>query len=184
MNDSLPPPPERPSDEADAHQLKQAKAEGSDYLQSVEYMIQEVAHTGDTQRVGDVVVGFAQEKAEGLYHLRDGQLEWLEPDDENCHIEVTVMDAVDHRFLPGLDIEAALLDADGSEVVSFECPFLWHPGLFHYGQNVTVPADGTYSLRVRVAAPTFPRHDKVNGKRYAEPVEVTFVDVEIETGQG
>ena len=139
---------------------------------------------GDTQRAGDVIVGFAQEKAEGLYHLRDGQLEWVEPDDENCHIEVTVLDAVDHRFLPGLDIEATLIDEGGDEVASFDCPFLWHPGLFHYGRNVAVPGDGTYSLRVRVAAPTFPRHDKVNGKRYAEPVEVTFENVEIKTGQG
>jgi hypothetical protein len=161
-----------------------AKQEGQVYFESLQYMANEVAHTGNTQRAGDYIVGFAQEKAEGLYHLRNGELEWIEPDEENCHIEVAVLDATDHRFIPGLDIEATLLDADGEEVTTFDCPFLWHPGLYHYGRNVKVPGDGTYTLRIRIAAPTFPRHDKVNGKRYAEPVEVEFAGVQTKTGQG
>ena len=182
MSDT-PRPPSRPSDEADQKQLQMAKQEGEAYSKSLHYMANEVAHTGDTQRAGDYIIGFAQEEAEGLYHLRDGELEWVEPDAENCHIEVAVLDATDHRFIPHLDIEATLLDAAGDEVTTFDCPFLWHPGLYHYGRNVTVPGDGTYTLRIRIAAPTFHRHDKTNGKRYAEPVEVEFSDISIKVGQ-
>ena len=46
-----------------------------------------------------------------------------------------------------------------------------------------MPGDGVYSLRVRVEAPDFPRHDKINGKLYAEPANVTFDSVTIKTGQ-
>lgn len=62
-------------------------------------------------------------------------------------------------------------------------PFLWHPWLFHYGRNWQVPGDGEYTLRVRIEPPTFHRHDKRNGLRYAEPVEVEFRGVQLETGQ-
>jgi hypothetical protein len=62
-------------------------------------------------------------------------------------------------------------------------PFIWHPGLYHYGINLTLPGDGIYTVRVDVAVPTFHRHDKVNGKRYAKPVSVTFRNFAIKTGK-
>jgi hypothetical protein len=46
-----------------------------------------------------------------------------------------------------------------------------------------VPGDGSYALRVRIEPADFMRHDKINGKRLAEPVEVEFRDVTIQTGQ-
>ena len=46
-----------------------------------------------------------------------------------------------------------------------------------------VPGDGTYRLRVRFPAPRFHRHDKTNGKRFLEGADVTFEDVELETGR-
>lgn len=173
----------KPSDEVDEHQLKLAKKAGAAYYEALQYMANDVAHTGGMQEAGDYIVAFAQEEAEGMYHLKNGSLEWVEPGDENCHIEVAVLDAADHRFLPHLDIEATLIDDAGDEVATFECRFLWHPGLFHYGRNVKVPGGGTYDLRVRVAAPTFARHDQTNGDRYGEPVEVTFEGIDIKTGQ-
>lgn len=33
------------------------------------------------------------------------------------------------------------------------------------------------------STPNFPRHDKINGQRYADPVTVEFIGVKIETGQ-
>jgi hypothetical protein len=45
-------------------------------------------------------------------------------------------------------------------------------------------SDGTYTIAVRVEPPTFERHDGQNGDRYGESVEVTFEDVDVETGQG
>jgi hypothetical protein len=38
-------------------------------------------------------------------------------------------------------------------------------------------------MRVRIEAPTFPRHDKANGHRYAQQVTVEFTGVKVQTGQ-
>jgi uncharacterized protein involved in high-affinity Fe2+ transport len=176
-------PVERPSDEADRHQLTLASQEGEAYHRSLLYMAHEVAHSGGMKRAGDYIVAYAQEKAEGMYGPgRDGALEWIAPEGENCHLEVSVSDAGDRRFIPGLSIEVVLKTQAGEMIGPFEMPFLWHPGLYHYGRNIKVPGDGRYTLSVRIAAPTFHRHDRINGRRYAEDVEVTFEDVDIKTG--
>jgi len=175
----------QPSEEADARQLDLARKEGQAYHQSLDYMARQVAHTGATQVAGDYIVGFAQEKAEGLYHLRgEGQLEWVGPGDANCHLEISVSDASDQRFLPFLTIHATLTAQDGQRIGPFEMPFLWHPGLYHYGKNLRVPGDGKYDLHMKIDPPTFARHDKQNGRRYARTVEVHFKGIDIKTGQG
>lgn len=172
-----------PSREADARQLKMARSEGEAYQRSLEYMVGQVADTGAKQRAGDYIVAIAQEKAEGMYRPdASGGLVWEEPSDENCHLEISVSDAADHRFIPALDIEATLVPERGEPVGPFAVPFLWHPGLYHYGANVRVPAAGKYEVRVRIAAPSFARHDRKNGKRFAGAVEARFADVEISTG--
>ncbi len=177
-------PSEKPSDEADQRQLDMAREEGAAYQRSLSYMVEQVADTGRRQRAGDYIVGFAQERAEGMYLLRgEGELEWVEPEEENCHLEISVSDAGDQRFIPGLEIEATLTDPDGSQVGPFHLPFLWHPGLYHYGRNVKLPGDGLYTLKVRISPPRFMRHDRTNGCRYARTVEVEFADVEIRTGK-
>ena len=55
-------------------------------------------------------------------------------------------------------------------------------GLYHYGRDLKLPGDCVYDLSVKSAPPTFPRHDEKNGKRYADPIEVTFEKIRIETG--
>ena len=172
-----------PSEEVDERQLELARKEGEAYQRSIRYMAEEVANTGGMTEAGDVQVAFAQEEAEGMYHLRDGDLEWVEPDDENCHLEVAVSDAADGRFIPELDVEATLEPEDGEEVGPVEVPFVWHPGLHHYGVNLSVPDDGEYTIKIHVEPPTFPRHDETNGDRYGESIDVEFEGVEIETGQ-
>ncbi|SMC79070.1 Fe2+ transport protein [Fulvimarina manganoxydans] len=175
-------PPAKPSDEADQNQLKMAKEEGAKYLASLDYMAEKVADTGGKMRAGDYIVAFAQERAEGMFHRKDGKLEWIEaPSDMNCHMEIAVLDAADHRFIPYLDIDCTL-SLEGQEIVRFKPEFLWHPGLYHYGRDLKLPGDGVYDLSVKIAPPTFPRHDEKNGKRYADPVEVTFEKIRIETG--
>lgn len=176
-------PPRIPSDEATREQLRLAKAEGDAYRRSLDYMVGQVADNGASKNAGDYLVAIAQERAEGMYALADGKLDWQEPGNENCHIEVSVSDAADHRFIPELDIEVVLTPASGTPVGPFKAPFLWHPGLFHYGADVTVPGDGRYDVKITIAAPTFMRHDKTNGSRYADPVSVTFTDFAIKVGQ-
>ena len=174
-----------PSDEVDEKQLRLAKQAGDAYQEALEYMANEVAHTGGKTEEGDYVVGFAQEEAEGMYALvGEGEFEWREPEEENCHLEVAVCDAEDGRFIPEVDVTATLAAEDGEEIGPFEVPFLYHPGLFHYGKNVEIPDDGTYDITVEVEPPTFMRHDETNGNRYGETVEVTFEGVDIEAGQG
>lgn len=175
-------PPMQSSDEATQKQLDLARAQGDALLHAVETMTEKVAH-GEEQQVGDYLVGFAVEKAEGLYQLRDGVLEWREPEEENVHVEIVVRDAADGRFLPGLTVYATLIDARGNTIGMHRQPFLWHPWVYHYGRNWKVPGDGEYTIRVHVDVPEFPRHDKKNGRRYSEPADVTFEQVQIETGR-
>lgn len=176
-------PPMRPSNEATEKTLELAREQGAANKKALRYMVDEEAHDGAEVPAGEYLVAYAIEKAEGLYHLRDGTLHWQEPTDENLHLEVSVRDGADGRFIPGLQVFATLLDAQGTEVGTHEQPFLWHPWLFHYGRNWKVPGDGTYTLRVRIEPPTFARHDKVNGKRFAQAVEVEFKGLNVKTGQ-
>ncbi len=173
-----------PSDEADKCQLELARREGAAYQCSLDYMVEEVAHTGAKKTIDGYIVAIAQEKAEGVYRLnRDDELLWEEPNEENCHIEVSISDAADHRFVPALDVKATLISEGGETIGPFEVPFLWHPGLYHYGANIKVPGDGKYNVKVRIAPPRFARHDKKNGRRFAKLVEVDFDELNIETGQ-
>lgn len=172
------------SEEFDERQQELAAAEGETYQRSLKHMIENVAHIGDLTREGDYVVGFAQEEAEGLYHLTDDGFEWVEPDEEeNCHFEVAVADAADGRFIPELTVRATLSAHDGGEVGPVDMGLLWHPGLYHYGENIHIPGDGTYDIKITVESPTFRRHDRENGDRYGEDVTVLFEDVDVKTGQ-
>ena len=172
------------SEEVDQRHLDLAREEGDAYQKSLEHMAEDVAHAGATQQIGDYIVGFAQEEAEGMYELRaEGEFEWVEPDDENCHLEVAVSDAADGRFVPYASIRATLVSEDGEEIGPLEVPYVWHPGLHHYGTNLKLPGDGTYDIRVHIDPPEFKRHDKQNGDRYGQPVEVVFENVDIKTGQ-
>ena len=174
----------RPSDEGDQRGLELAQAEGEAYGRTLKHMTGDVAHDGGAQPAGPYLVGYAVEKAEGMYRLVDGSLRWEEPDQENAHVEVAVRDAADGRFVPGLTIDATLLDGEGADLGTYRLPLLWHPYLYHYGLNWRVPGDGEYTLRVRIAPPAFMRHDKVNGKRFAEEVRAEFRGVKIKTGKG
>ena len=176
-------PAKTTSEEADQRQLDLAREEGEAYQRSLRHMAENVAHTGAMQDVGDYVVGIAQEEAEGMYRLRDGDLEFIEPTAENCHLEVAVADAADGRFVPHLSITAQLSNESGETVGPVDMPFLWHPGLYHYGANLTAPGDGSYDVRVQIEPATFGRHDRQNGDRYDEAVEVVFEDVDVKCGQ-
>lgn len=176
---------EVPSDEADKAQIKMAREEGAAYQRSLTYMAEKVADNGAKQQKGDYIVGIAQERAEGMYRpLGEGRLEWMEPSEgDNCHMEISVGDIGDGRFIPQLTVRATVIPESGEAVGPFEVPFLWHPGLYHYGKDIKVPGDGIYTIRVEIDPPTFMRHDKVNGNRYADKVVVEFPGFKISTGR-
>jgi Fe2+ transport protein len=176
-------PPMRSSEESSREQLRLAKVQGDALQQALDAMDEESDSGVIAQRAGDFEIGIAVEEAEGMWRWRDGTLEWQDPADENCHVEVCVRDGADGRFVPGLSVTATLVGPDGEEVGTHEQPFLWHPWLYHYGRNWKVPGEGEYTIRVRVEPPTFMRHDHENGRRFVEAVEVEFEGVEIEPDQ-
>ena len=177
-------PPRQMTPEATRVGLQLAQEAGDAYQRMVRYFIAHVATSGAEQEVGNYRIGVAVEHAEPLYQLLGGQLVLTEPPEgDNAHLEVAVADAADGRFVPSLTVAVTLLAEHGKQVGVFHLPFLWHPTMYHYGANVHVPADMKYMLRVAIDAPTFPRHDKVNGKRYGEPVIAEFTGLKITTGR-
>ena len=176
------PPMDPDTSEATARQLEKARAQGEAYARALEYMVQEVAHGGGSKRAGDYTVGYAIEDAEGMYRFQDGQLTWQNPGEENVHVEITVQDAGDGRFVPAVAVSATLVTPDGQELGPYDQELVWHPMLYHYARNWTVPQDGEYTLRVHIDPPAFMRHDEVNGRRFTEPVDVEFTGVAIRRG--
>jgi uncharacterized protein involved in high-affinity Fe2+ transport len=176
-------PPMDTSEESDRGQLRLARRQGDALREAVDAMNEESDSGVLTQRAGDFEIAVAVEEAEGMWEPQNGELEWHNPEDENCHVEVCVRDAADGRFVPELDVTVTLVDPDGNELGTHAQPFLWHPWLYHYGRNWTVPEEGEYRIRVRVEAPRFARHDHENGCRFREAVEVEFGGVQIEPDQ-
>lgn len=170
------------SDESSRTEIVLGKGEGSAYGGALAYLSKMEASDSGDQSVGDYLVAYAIENAEGLYEMRDRKLQWVEKEDDNCHIEVAVRSSADGRFLPGLNVIATLIDTNGDELGTHQLPFLWHPWIYHYGKNWSVPRDGEYRLRLHIDPPTFPRHDRVNGKRFLEPVKLEF-KIRIKTGR-
>lgn len=176
-------PPMNPeSSEATTPQLDLARDQGQAYRRALDYMANKVAHDGGQQVSGDHLVAYAIEEAEGMYALEDGELVWHNPEGTNAHVEVVVCDAADGRFVPGLTVTAALVTPGGKLLGPHEQTLVWHPMLYHYARNWEVPEDGEYTLRVHVEPAPFPRHDEINGRRFAEAVDVEFSGVRIERG--
>jgi hypothetical protein len=169
--------------EADRQQLDLARAQGEAYGRALTHMAESVADSGDVREAGGYTVGYAVEEAEGMYGWVGDGLRWQEPDGENLHLEVSVRDRADGRFVPGLRVNATLAASGGDAIGPVELPLLWHPMIYHYGRNLRVPEDQTYTLTVQIDPPTFSRHDEVNGRRFTEPVEVQFRHVELGHGQ-
>lgn len=178
-------PPMAPdTSEADRTQLDLARAQGDAYGRALAHMAETVAEDGGTQEAGEYTIGYAVEEAEGMYEWTGDGLRWRDPEDENVHLEVSVRDRADGRFVPGLRVTATLTAAGGERIGPAELPLLWHPMLYHYGRNLAAPADGQYTLTVHIDPPRFMRHDEVNGRRFAEPVDAEFRDVQVKRGQG
>ena len=171
------------SDEGDAKGLELARAQGEALTKTLKHMTDDIAEDGREEQVGEYLVAYAVEQAEGMYEMKNGKLEWGKPaEGQNAHVEIAVRDPADGRFIPGLDIEVTVTAEDGTDCGTHKVPLLWHPYLYHYGRDWTVPGSGKYSLRVRFDPPTFMRHDKKNGNRFSTAVDHVFHDVKIKAG--
>ena len=172
-------PPAKKSDEAAPHHHRMAQQQGDAYKTAVKHMAEKVAMIGAEAHVGEMIVALAIEPAEGMYEWNDGALEWLEPGEQNVHIEVSARDATDNRFIPGLKVHIRVIDGEGQPRADATLPMLWHPWLYHYGSNFTLPTGESLRVEIEIEAPQFPRHDEKNGMRYTEDMFVRFEDVEL-----
>jgi len=168
----------------DAARLSLAQAQGAAYRRSLATMSDGVAVDGASRRVGDYVVAYAVEFAEGYWYLANGSLKYAarveDSAETNAHVEVSVMDAETGRFLPGLAVTATLYK-DGERVGSEREPFMWHPWVYHYGMNWRVRGAGRYALEVAFERP--PYAASTPPARFASGGRVRFDAVDIAVGQ-
>ena len=104
MTEQNRPPMDPNTSEATRRQLDLALEQGEAYGRALAYMTGEVAHDGGEQEAGHYSIGYAIEEAEGMYEWFEGELVWRNPQDENVHVEVSVRDAADGRFVPGVRV--------------------------------------------------------------------------------
>ena len=177
-------PPMEPSAAATQEELRLAHEQGEAVRKAFVYFAGKEGEQGREQPTGDYLVGCVVKRAEGFYERRDGRLEWRAPEaSENAHIDVSVRDGADGRFVPGLTVLATVIDGEGREIGTDRHPFVWHPWIYHYGRDWRLPGDGRYAIRIRIEPPDFPRRDRINGRRYADAVEVEFTGVTVATGR-
>jgi hypothetical protein len=177
-------PPMEPSAATTEEELRLARKQGEAARKAFVYFAGMEGEEWREQSAGDYVIGCVVKPAEGFYHRRDSLLEWRAPEaSENAHIDVSVRDGADGRFVPGLTVFATVIDSEGREIGTHRQPFVWHPWIYQYGQNWQLAGDGKYAIRVRIEPPDFPRRDRINGRRYADAVEVEFAGVAVATGR-
>ena len=159
------------------------KNQGDAYQASYDMLMEEDPHVG--KEVNDYFVTASFEPAEGMYIPDiDKSLIWRPPSDEdNQHVEVIVRDRKDKRFIPQLLISMKLYDKNQKIVFNKEIPFIWHPFVYHYGTNGSIPDEGVYVPEVTIAMPLFHRHDEVRGERYTKDVMVKLDSVHLTPGK-
>lgn len=131
-------PPQVVSDEADQDLLRLAREQGAATEKALAYMLHQQAVAGQETRAGDYLVAYAVEYAEGYYEAHGDAMRYEHTEGSsavNVHVEVCVRDGADGRFVPGLTVHVALFDAQGRELGEKVVPFMWHPWLYHYGEN-------------------------------------------------
>lgn len=119
-----------------------------------------LANSGDLKgdiRAGAMRVAFTITPAEGWWDKAGGgKLAWHDAPDDNVHLRIFVLDLADGRPIPGLNLRATLIDANGNQQ-SAPADFGWYPLINAYGGNVPIPADSSYTLRVAIDGP-WPHH--------------------------
>jgi hypothetical protein len=166
--------------------LRLARAEGEALGRSMYEMIGSEAVNGQVLRYGDYLVIAGVEFSEGYWTMRGSSLHfdvsYEQSAARNAHVEVAALDAMTGRFLPDLNVRATLL-LNGREIGTMAQPFMWHPWLYHYGENWRVPHSGHYDIRVHLDAPPYRRYGPIATGLMAQPIDTVFRGVKIVTGE-
>lgn len=145
------------------------------------------ANDGKDTVTGDYFVAVAVEYAEGWWHYAGDKFRYKVENEEsgktNAHVEVAICDAKTTRFMHDMNIQATLYENSKLIGTKHE-PFMWHPWLYHYGENWRVPmASKHYRIHVHFDPPPYKRYGRLYGKQFTKPVDIDFDDIHIKTGQ-
>lgn len=139
---------------------------------------EEVAERGGSTTSGEWKISYIVEAAEPWFHAKGAHQHFRAPtSSETHHIEIIPTEAATGRIVPEAPITLEVLDEDGTVVDSGKLN-LYYSTFFHYADNFSIPAEGTYTLRATVGAPTFLRHgEEGEVPALSEGTTVTFEDV-------
>ncbi len=160
-----------------------SKGAGAGYSNTLKVMFTQANEGKDTVQ-GDYFIAFADEYSEGWWHYMNGKFMYMTQNDEggktNAHIEIAVLNKSSRRFLPDLNVTVTLYDKNKKSLGTKSVPFMWHPWLYHYGENWRIPSSGKqYSAHVHVDAPPYKRYGKQWGNQFAVPVDIDFDNLTI-----
>lgn len=156
------------SNEATKKQLALAKAEGDAVNNCVSWLVHRAGSYGGTQKVGEYKISWMISPPEGWYEYNDHHAEWVSPAHANAHLWLFVQDGADNRIVPPLDITAEISNANGTTILNTALPYAWMPLINGYGNNILLPADGSYNLKLNIHPPSYHRHDPYNGDRFTD----------------
>ena len=163
-----------------------AKAQGNAIKRAVEGMISKTAMDGEQFKYGPYLLTYAVEYAEGYWRFKNDKLLYNikveNSAEKNAHIEIAVFDAITGRMIPGFEVETTFLKAN-EKIETVSPTLMWHPWLYHYGNNFRVPKKGKYELLVKTSPNHLRRYGEEFGKYYGKDIEHVFTDVDIQTGQ-
>ncbi len=97
---------------------------------------------------------------------------------EDVRLRLLVRDSRTGRIIPGLKLQASLVDADGTSHGPGEMSLNSHSWLTDYEGDTRISRKGLYTLRVHFDAPGFRRWGR-QSDRLAAPADVEFEDLSL-----
>ena len=173
------------SKQMETQQMLSAKA-GQAYANTLKAMYKQ-ANDGRDTTSGDYFMAYAIEYSEGYWYENKGKLIYKTVNEmsseTNGHVEVSVRDNKTGRFMHNLNVTAALYNLQGKKIGTKMEMFMWHPWLYHYGENWRVAKGDKYNLHVHIDPPAYRRYGQTTGNQFSQPLDITFNNITIKTGQ-
>jgi uncharacterized protein involved in high-affinity Fe2+ transport len=168
------------------NQQRLAQKAGQAYSNTLQAMYKQANDGKDTTK-GDYFFACAVEYSEGYWYQKNNKMVYKMDNElsaaNNAHVEVVVRDKNTGRFMHDLPVTVTLYDASGKKLGTKMEMFMWHPWLYHYGENWRVPRPGSYKVHVHIDPPPYRRYGKISGKQFTSPEDLDFQNIMIKTGQ-
>jgi hypothetical protein len=173
------PPSAEPGSGGNEEQLQLALQQGKADTAVLDWVLANSGPLKGDTRAGQMRVAFTITPAEGWWDKAGGgKLAWHQAPDDNVHLRIFILDLVDGRIIPGLNVRATLTDANGNEQ-SAPVDFGWYPLMNAYGGNIPMDTNSSYTLRVTVD-PLPSRRVIPSGSRFERTTVAVFPPVQID----